>query len=194
MTLLSRRTWWTGIAALAVITTLGCDEADAPLEGTYIARIGETLIAVVVDDPNGLAVAYACDGRDGVDEPLAVWFDGTLADGAAELTGPDGSLSLTLADGVASGELRLTGAAPQAFDGPRSTADGVLLWASTLPTETDLLGGWIFADDGTQRGAVLKRSIGDTTSIALMTSRTTSLDFEGEDLTIKTLTTPLVVD
>lgn len=187
----SRRALWTGIAAAAIFTTLGCEpeESAEPFAGTYIARIGETLIAVVVDEPSGVAVGYACDGREGRADPLAAWFNGTLADGSGELTGPHGSLSVGLGDGVASGELRLDGADPQPFDGSRSSGAGVLLWAST----PELLGGWIFADDGAQRGAVLKRSIGDI-SVVLMNSQTTSVRFETTDLTIKSMTAPVFVE
>lgn len=195
MMVCSRRTWWTGIAALAVLMTLGCSATEEPFEGTYVARVGETMIAVVADDPNGLAVAYACDGREGAEPTVLAWFSGTLEDGAAELTGLDGSLTVNIADGAASGELRLTSAAPQGFDGPRSGADGVLLWGSTPPSDTDLLGGWIFADDGSQRGAVLKRSTGDVASIILTDTSTSSATLStGETLTIKAMTTPEIVE
>lgn len=187
-----RRARSTAILAATILTTLGCGDADAPFAGTYVARIDETLIAVVVDDPNGTAVAYACDGRDGRMDPTAAWFNGTLAGGAAELTGPHGTLSVTLADGAASGELRLDVGDARAFDGPRSD-DAALLWATATADGGDLLGGWIFDDDGTQRGAVLKRSIGDT-SVTLMSAQTTSLTFEGTTLMIKTLTSPTLVE
>jgi hypothetical protein len=190
MSPLSRRARWTGLAA--IFMTLGCAESDAPIDGTYIARIDETLIAVVVDDPNGVAVAYACDGRDGRVDPVATWFNGSLKDGAARLTHADGSsLTVTIADGAVSGELALTGGAVQTFDGALAS-DGVLLWATTGTADGDLLGGWIFADDGTQRGAVLKRSIGDT-SVTLMSAQTTSVTFDSTALTIKPLSDPQAI-
>lgn len=188
----SRRVRWTGLAATALSSTLGCGEPDASITGTYIAQIDETLIAIVVDDPNGPAVAYACDGRDGVVDPASGWFNGTLADGTAELTGPEGTLLVTVADAEASGELRFKGTAARAFDGPRS-ADGVLLWATTPPDMGDYLGGWIFADDGTQRGAVLKRSVGDT-SVTLSSPQTTTLVHEGTSLSIMTVSAPKSIE
>jgi len=190
----SRRNWWTGVAALTVLMTLGCGATEEPFAGTYVARVGETMVAVVADDPNGLAVAYACDGREGAAPTVLAWFSGTLEDGAAELSGPEGTLTVSIADGAASGELQLTSAAPRGFAGPRS-ADGVLLWGSTPPSDTDLLGGWIFADDGTQRGAVLKRSTGDLAAILLTDASASSATLStGEVLTIKAMTTPRLVE
>lgn len=189
---LSRRSWWTALAATALLT-LGCGDPEAaPQGGTYVARVGETLLAIVVSEVDELAVAYACDGRDGVAPAVYAWFGGTLAAGTTELTGKWGTLTLDFAGDGATGELRLTGAAPQAYDAARSTT-GALLWGSSPPEQADLLAGWIFADDGTQRGAVLKRQTGDVAAFSLQSQATTSATFEGTTLTVKTMTAPVLV-
>lgn len=178
----------------ALLAPLGCAAPEPePFEGTYIARVGETLIAVVIDEPDGLAVGYACDGRPGADSTIYAWFGGTLVDGAAALAGARGSLTVDVADGAATGELQLVGADPQPFDAARSS-NGALLWGSLPPGEGDVLGGWIFADDGTQRGAVLKRSTGDVGAFSLASQTTTTATFEGLTIQVKTMTTPTLVE
>lgn len=184
---------WCALAIAALLAAPACAEPEPePFPGTYVARVGETLIAVVVDDPAGLAVAYACDGRSDVPPATYAWFGGTLTDGAGVLSGSRGELTVEIADGAATGELKLSGAAASPYDAPRS-ADGALLWATLPPEEGDLLGGWIFADDGTQRGAVLKRSIGDVGAILLTGLTTTSVTFEGLTLAVRKMTTPTLV-
>jgi hypothetical protein len=191
----SRRSW-SALALAALLASPACAEPEPepePFAGTYIARVGETLIAIVVDDPAGLAVGYACDGRDGAGPATYAWFGGTLADGAAVLVGARGELTVEVADGAATGELMLTGADTQAYDAPRSTS-GALLWGSLPPADGDVLGGWIFADDGTQRGAVLKRNTGDVGAFLLTSQTTTTASFEGLTISVKTMTSPTLVE
>lgn len=192
-TSLSRRRWG-ALALAALLAAPGCAEpGPEPFAGTYIARVGETLIAVVVDDPAGLAVGYACDGRTGPGPATYAWFSGTLEDGAAVLAGSRGQLTVEFADGAVVGDLTLTGADPQPYDAPRS-AGGALMWGVLPPGEGDVLGGWIFADDGTQRGAVLKRSTGDVGAALLTSPTSVTASFEGLTIPIKTMTTPTQIE
>lgn len=185
---LSRRSWSAALAATA-LTILGCEHDDPSIAGTHVTRIGDTYLAVVLDDPDGLAVAYACDGREGAPTTVYAWFEGTLSGGAGELTGSAGTLTIDAQPGQATGELRLNGAAPQAYAADRSAA-AALVWGSSPPTEADLLGGWIFADDGTQRGAVLKRPTSDVAAFTLPSISTTSIVFMGTTLKLERMISP----
>ncbi len=185
---LSRRSWWTALAATALLLS-ACEHDDPTIAGTHVTRLGDTYLAVVLDDPDGLAVAYACDGREGAPTMVYAWFEGTLSGGAGELVGKWGSLTIDADAGHASGELRLNGAAPQAYAADRSAA-AALVWGSSPPTEADLLGGWIFADDGTQRGAVLKRPTSDVAGLTLPSVSTASIVFMGTTLQLERMISP----
>lgn len=182
----------TRLTLTAIALSLSACAEPGAIDGTYIARLGDTLIAVVVADPDGLAVAYACDGRDGADPTVYAWFAGTLEAGAAELAGQAGTLTVVVDAEAATGELRLNDTDAQPFDAARSAA-GALLWGSLPPGEGDLLGGWIFADDGTQRGAVLKRNTGDVAALTLPSLTAATTTFEGLTLSIRTMTAPTLV-
>lgn len=188
---LSRRSWWAALAATA-LTILGCEHDEPTIAGTHVTRLGEAYLAVVLDDPDGLAVAYACDGRPDAPATVYAWFTGTLADGAGELSGSAGSLTIDAEPGQVTGELRLNGAAPQAYTAARGTS-AALVWGSSPPAEADLLGGWIFADDGTQRGAVLKRQTGDVAAFTLPSITTTSVVFMGTKLSVERMISPELV-
>ncbi len=186
------RTWRAALAAAALLLP-GCGETESagPLDGTYIGRVGETLIAIVVATDDNLTTAYACDGRDGVAPTVAAWFTGGRA-GESELKGMHGALTATFEGESATGELRLDGATPLRFSAALAT-DGALLWAHT-ETGDMLLGGWVFADDGTQRGAVIKRLTGDVSAFSLASKTTTAATFEGTELAIKPMVTPVAVE
>jgi hypothetical protein len=185
---LSRRSWCTALAA-ATLLLPGCGDDDTTIAGTYVARLGDTFVALSLDDPDGLAVAYACDGREGAPTTVYAWFEGTLSGGAGELTGKWGSLTIDAAAGHATGELRLTGAEPQAYAADHSAA-AALVWGSSPPAEADLLGGWIFADDGIQRGAVLKRPTSDVAAFTLPSITTASIVFMGTKLSVERMLSP----
>lgn len=191
MASLTRRSFSTALAAAALLLPACAEPDSGPVDGTYVARVGETLIAIVVSTTGELTSAYACDGRDGVDTPFAAWFEGERGGDAVELTGKFGALTVTFDGDLATGELRLDGAEPRAYEAALASTDA-LLWAHT-ETDDMLLGGWIFADDGTQRGAVIKRLTGDVAAFSLPDQSASSATFGAAMLMIRSMTTPTVV-
>lgn len=185
--------WFAALAAAALLLP-ACSDAEpaGPVDGTYIARVGETMIAIVASSTDALTSAYACDGRDGADATVAAWFHADRAEATAELVGTFGALTVTFDGDTASGELRLDGGAAVSYEAALAQT-GELRWAHD-ETGDRLLGGWIFADDGTQRGAVIKRNTGDVASFSLVSQTTTSASFDGVTLMVKQMVTPTIVE
>lgn len=191
MASLTRRCFSAALAAAALLLPACAEPDGGPVDGTYIARVGETLIAIVVSTTGELTAAYACDGRDGVDAPSAAWFAADREGDAVELTGERGALTVRFDGELAVGELRLDGAEPRAYEASLAST-GALLWGHT-ETGDMLLGGWIFADDGTQRGAVIKRLTGDVAAFSLPDQSVSSATFGAATLTIRPMITPTAV-
>lgn len=192
MASLTRRSFSSAALAAAVLLLPACDEPDGgPVDGTYIARVDDTLIAIVVSTTDELTSAYACDGREGVDAPSAAWFAADRDGSVVELTGERGALTVRFDGELAVGELRLDGAEPRAYEAALAST-GALLWGHAETGDMPL-GGWIFADDGTQRGAVIKRLTGDLAASSLTDQSVSSATFGASVLTIKPMLTPTVV-
>jgi hypothetical protein len=106
-------------AALKALATPAADELSPPVGKTFVGPTSdsETLIAIVLRDEAGEAVAYLCRGPE-----LNIWFTGQLQDDALALTGAPQP-----------GETTFTGSAPTLTG--RITADG-LSGEALLPEAT----------------------------------------------------------
>ena len=143
------------------------------------------MIAVVAD--GDLVTAYACDGT-ADDVSVGTWFHGQLDSGNGKLEGEGGAiLHLDHFESFISAELSdAAGRRHVSVELVEDDAIG-LFWAEN----DDWTGGWIFAEGGEQRGAVLKRNTGDLAPFQLpMTgAQSVTLD-DGSLLSVTRMTAP----
>jgi hypothetical protein len=163
---------WMVVGLASALAAGGCDgtgSAAAP-EGVYIGAVeGGPFVAVVVDD--GAVLAYACDG-DVTGVSVYAWLEGQVDGGRVAAVHAEDPVALdaTFDGEVLTGVLDLDGAT-LGFTAVPAAGDAGLYTA----VESDLRGGWIFDQDGTQRGAVLNRNTGDVASILLTSSSQASI-------------------
>lgn len=150
-----RPLWLLGAALSAALPA--CGDPAAPTAGTYIGEVGDLFVAVIAGDSK--VAFYACDGREGVADPLQVRVYDEAFTGHDTLTMSKGGhmhvVDLIFSEGVFRGTL--DGAID--FEAPAAGGAAGFFWGETA--DQDQIGGWIVTEDGDQRGAVLKRSSGD---------------------------------
>ncbi|PCC66835.1 hypothetical protein SAMN02745121_00436 [Nannocystis exedens] len=170
-------------AALALSACIGAE--PPPADGVFVGRAGDIWVAVVAEDD--VVAAYACDGT-GDKATLGTWFYGQLDRGVGSVAGAgDARLVLDLSDDAFAGALEL-GGVERDVTGERVEGDDLgLFWG-----EADgWVGGWIFAVDGDQRGAVLERDTGDVSALLLPTAGEQTLTLvDGTPLPVTRMAAP----
>jgi hypothetical protein len=115
----------------------------------YVGAIEETgIYAAVVDVGAGFVNVYLCDGAE-----VALWFEGTGADGAFEATAADGStVTGTIDDATASGSVTLADGTTMSFDAPRAELPAGLYERSAVEDGAGVQARTIVLPDGTAKG------------------------------------------
>lgn len=173
------------IAALGAALPACGDPAEAA-DGTYVGEVGDLFVAVIARDRK--VAFYACDGRDGVADPLQVRIYDDTFDGSETLTmdhkHQKHEVELVFREGVFRGTL--DGAVE--FEAPPAADAAGLFWGETA--DKGQVGGWIIAEDGDQRGAVLKRSSGDIGFFLLAEPGAEVAAFDGESIDTREMLEP----
>ncbi len=112
-------------------------------------------------------VGYACNGKDGQEGPLSVWFDGDINDGSFDLMpigeasahGEIGLVGTFADDGSATGTFTDRAGYEHSFTTQAATDDD-----GTYISERTEKDGWIVID-GDMRGAVLNRGTDSVSTI-----------------------------
>lgn len=173
------------IAALGAALPACGDPAEAA-DGTYVGEVGDLFVAVIARDRK--VAFYACDGREGVVDPLQVRIYDDTFDGSETLTmtkdGHMHEVELDFREGVFRGTLDGT----FDFEAPAATGQAAFFWGET--PDADQIGGWIIAADGDQRGAVLKRSSGDIGFFLLAEPGGEVAAFDGETIATREMVDP----
>lgn len=123
--------------------------AGAGIPNSFAGAIPGTDAFIALTTNGGTSLSYVCDSKQ-----IATWFSGPVSGNAIDLTAANGDhLKATLAATGATGTVTL-GGKDLPFTAPSSGANGGLFRAEQSANGTNVIGGWIVAADGQQRGAV----------------------------------------
>ena len=150
---ISRRRILNQAAALTAGSVLwstlpGCGSDSATQDVVYVGEVRfqgrRGLVAFHVDGPGAASSkvrAYACDGLPTANGGYALWFVGTVADGAAGLTAVASTAKLTyvLAGGSVAGVATLAGGGSSAFTATTKT-DGSGIYDVVVGSDTSIKG------------------------------------------------------
>lgn len=136
---------------LAALTLTTCnDEDEAPTTHFYVGRAKETLVAVVVTGE--CALAYATDGREGW-VSFSTWFNQIRNPGPLRNFFVD-DVTLSFSTGDMRGVLDLP-TVQYELEFEEVTEPAGIYRAQKDVDGVRYIGGWVFAPDGAQRGAIV---------------------------------------
>lgn len=127
--------------------------AGTGIPNSFAGAIPGTDAFIALTTNGGTSLSYVCDSKQ-----IATWFSGPVSGNAIDLSAANGNhLKATLAATGATGTVTL-GGKDFPFTAPSSGGNGGLFRAEQSANGTNVVGGWIVAADGQQRGAVNGRS------------------------------------
>jgi hypothetical protein len=147
-----------GIFCLALIL-VACGGAAKPTNtvvpaanatpNSFVGAIPGTDAFIALTTTNGTSLSYVCDSKE-----TSTWFNGPISGNALDLTAANGNhLKATLAGSGATGTVTL-GGKDFPFTATPAKGDAGLFRAEQAVTGGKVVGGWIVAMDGQQRGAL----------------------------------------
>jgi hypothetical protein len=147
-------------ASIAIAPSAGAGSGK-PISGTWVGQVegSEAYVAIVIgkkgkDRPAGV---YLCDSA-----TQAVWLFGDTNDRTLDLPGDGGaSIDGTVTKQSVEGTITLADGTTLEFTATRAKRPAGLYRFDDEIDGDRYEGGWIVLDDGTQRGAVIKRNTGD---------------------------------
>ncbi|WP_210574628.1 hypothetical protein [Streptomyces sp. GESEQ-4] len=152
-------------------------------DADYTGRTTDDSASVAVSLRDGKAVAYFCDGRD-----KESWLKGDVEDdGTMRLTGKNGAkLNGTLEGKQISGTVDIDGGHYD-FTADRAKKPDGLYRATGRAGGTDVDGGWIVRQGGTQQVGILNRD-GEPSPAPRIDPETGAVTVDGEQLTARPVT------
>jgi hypothetical protein len=115
----------------------------------FVGAIPGTDAFIALTTKNGSSVSYICDSKQ-----VSTWFSGPVAGNALDITATNGNhLKANLAASGATGTVTL-GGKDFAFTAAPAQGDAGLFRAEQEVNGGKVVGGWIVAQDGQQRGAL----------------------------------------
>jgi hypothetical protein len=136
--------------AAAALVFAGCGSSKPAAEEMFIGRVDGTPALIGLATDGQRVRAYVCDSK-----TLAVWFDGNLREGNAELRSRDGArLALALNGDGAEGTLTVRGKAHSFIAPPVRGEAGVYRATGTTRDGRRLQADWVVLPGGRQTGGV----------------------------------------
>src|SRR6185436_10141235 len=121
---------------------------------TYVGRIPELDALVGITQEGQALLAYACDGRDTGTGNFAEWFQGSVADGRANLVSESGvQLVLDFHAGAPNGEFIWTDGRAWPFSTELARGLAGLYRVERVVGDEVIVGGWIVTEESEMRGA-----------------------------------------
>ncbi len=135
--------------ATPVAPTKAPAAAGAGIPNSFAGAVPGTDAFIGLTTDGATSLSYVCDSKQ-----ISTWFKGPVAGNAIDITAANGNhLKATLAATGATGTVTM-GGKDFPFTAPSSGPNGGLFRAEQSADGANLVGGWIVASDGQQRGAV----------------------------------------
>ena len=145
-----------GAAATTEVTEAAAEETDGDATAAGAADLvgatedGDTFVALVAQ-ADGSVLAYACDGEEGEVATTSEWFTGEVEDGEISLLSASGArLEASVSPTGSSGRLVLGDGSVRPFEAAPAVGTAGLYRGE----QDDFLGGFIVANDGSDRGSM----------------------------------------